>query len=406
MYDPVWNGSLKKSVNPNVRTMRESYLPFGKPNFSEEEIEAITRVLRSGWIGMGQEVIAFEQELARYCGSKHVITVDSCTSALFLSLKVSGVGEGDEVIIPSLTWCSTANAAIYCGAKPVFCDIDEETLCLTPDLVLKHVTTRTKAVMVVHYGGLAVDIEELRKALPERIQIIEDAAHAFGSKYANGKMVGSSGNLTCFSFYANKNLSTGEGGAVALNDNETADRLRSLRQHGMPVNAWKRFTNPKAMIYSQLEQLGYKMNYIDLHACVGRIQLKRFNDLQRTRQLIGESYFNELKETAPAIGFQAELTSVTHAKHLYVIKLPVDHLKINRDDFLVAMRERNLGASIHYLPLHMMEYYRHSLGLVQLPVSEKIFNQIVTLPISASMTHQDTSDVIEGVKSIIKTNRK
>ncbi len=381
--------------------MRNTYLPFGKPNFSEEEIEAITRVMRSGWIGMGQEVVAFEQELARYCGAKHVVTVDSCTSALFLSLKVNGIGEGDEVIIPSLTWCSTANAAIYCGAKPVFCDIDENTLCLTPDLVLKQVTTRTKAVMVVHYGGLTIDIGELRKALPERIRIIEDAAHAFGSSYSDGKTVGSSGNLTCFSFYANKNLSTGEGGAIALNDNELADKLRSLRQHGMPVNAWKRFTNPKAMIYSQLEQLGHKMNYIDLHACIGRIQLKRFNDFQKTRQHIGNRYYNELKVLTPALRFQEGLEKESHAKHLYVIKLPLDKMKINRDEFLVEMRDKNIGASIHYMPLHMMDYYKESFGKQSLPVSEKVFDEIITLPISAAMTDNDTTDVIETTKLIL-----
>ncbi|HXB41833.1 MAG TPA: DegT/DnrJ/EryC1/StrS family aminotransferase [Bacteroidia bacterium] len=381
--------------------MRQDYLPFGKPNFSEEEIEAVSRVMRSGWIGMGQEVIAFEQELARFCGAKHVITVDSCTSALFLSLKVNGVGEGDEVIIPSLTWCSTANAAIYCGAKPVFCDIDEETLCLTPDHVLKQITTRTRAVMVVHYGGLTVNIEELRKVLPDHIKIIEDAAHAFGSKYSNGKMVGNSGNLTCFSFYANKNLSTGEGGAIALNDNELADKIRSLRQHGMPVNAWKRFTNPKAMIYSQLEQLGYKMNYIDLHACIGRIQLKRFSEFHKIRQHIGKRYFNELKEIKPVIRFQNGLSEESHAKHLYVIKLPLKEMKITRDEFLVEMRDKNIGASIHYMPLHMMDYYKKNFGPQSLPVSEKVFDEIITLPVSATMNDSDITDVIETTKLIL-----
>ncbi len=382
--------------------MRENYLPFGKPNFSEEEIDAVTRVMRSGWIGMGQEVIAFEQELSRYTGVKHVITVDSCTSALFLSLLASGVGEGDEVIIPSLTWCSTANAAIYCGAKPVFCDIDENTLCLTPEHVLKQLSIKTKAVMVVHYGGLTVNMEELRRSLPAHIKIIEDAAHAFGSKYANGKMVGSSGNLTCFSFYANKNLSTGEGGAIATNDNELADKLRSLRQHGMPVNAWKRFTNPKAMIYSQLDQLGYKMNYIDLHACIGRIQLKRFNEFHKTRQQIGSRYFNELKDLKPALKFQTGLTDDSHAKHLYVVRLPIAEMKMNRDEFLVTMRDKNIGASIHYMPLHMMDFYKQKYGNQILPISEKIFDEIITLPISAAMTDNDTTDVIQTIKSILK----
>lgn len=382
--------------------MRDNYLPFGKPNFSEEEIEAVTRVMRSGWIGMGNEVASFEKELAEYTGAKHVIAVDSCTSALFLSLLALGVTDGDEVVIPSLTWCSTANAAIYAGATPVFCDIDEETLCLTPETLLKQVTPKTKAVMIVHYGGLTVDINAVRKALPAHIKIVEDAAHAFGSKYTDGKRVGSSGNLTCFSFYANKNLSTGEGGAIALNDDAVADKLRSLRQHGMPVNAWKRFTNPKAMIYSQMEQLGYKMNYIDLHACIGRVQLKRFDDFHKTRQHIGKRYFNELKAYKPSFKFQQNLTDESHAKHLYVVRLPLAEMKMNRDEFLMAMRDNNIGASIHYMPLHMMDFYKRNYSPQQLPVAEKIFDEIVTLPISAAMTDEDVNDVINSIKSILK----
>lgn len=381
---------------------RKEYLPFGKPNFSEEEIEAITRVMRSGWIGMGNEVQSFENEIAAYIGVKNVITVDSCTSALFLSLLASGIEKDDEVIIPSLTWCSTANAAIYCGAKPVFCDVDEHTLCLTIDTILAKVTKKTKAVMVVHYGGYALNVKELRNKLPENIAIIEDAAHAFGSVYPEGGMVGSSGNLTCFSFYANKNLSTGEGGAICINDDGLADKLRSLRQHGMPVNAWKRFTNPKAMIYSQLEQLGYKMNYIDLHACIGRVQLRRFKEFQETRQNIAVKYLSELSSLTPAIQFQSGLESTSHAKHLFVVRLPVHKLELTRDNFLLMMREHNIGASIHYMPLHMMDFYKTNYGEQNLPNSEKIFPQIITLPISAAMNTKDTNDVINTIKQIYK----
>lgn len=195
--------------------VRNDYLPFGRPNFSEEEIEAVTKVMRSGWIGMGAETIAFEEELCTYFKVPHVITVNSCTSALFLSLLASGIGPGDEVICPSLTWCSTANVALYLGAKVIFCDVDLESACVTPEEIVKKVTPHTKAVMVVHYGGLAVDVAAIRKVLPSHVSIIEDAAHALGSRFTDESLVGSSGNLTCFSFYANKNLSTAEGGAIA-----------------------------------------------------------------------------------------------------------------------------------------------------------------------------------------------
>lgn len=385
------------SENTKSQGLRGTYLPFGKPNFTEEEFEAVLRVMKSGWIGMGNEVAAFEQELATYLNAKHVITVDSCTSALFLSLKAQGVKEGDDVVISSLTWCSSANAAVYCGAKPVFADIDEDSLITTTENILQVLTPKTKAVVIVHYGGLAFEVNELREKLPQGIFIVEDAAHALGAKFKNGSKVGSTGNLTCFSFYANKNLSTGEGGAIALNDDKVADQLRSLRQHGMPVNAWKRFINPKSMIYSQLEQLGYKMNYIDLHACIGRIQLKRFDEMQRIRQNIALRYAAEL-----SFKYQKDLTSESHAKHLYVVRLPLSEMKMSRDEFLLAMRDRNIGASIHYMPLHMMDFYRENYGVQKLPVSEKVFNDIITLPISASMTNEDVTDVIENIKLTLK----
>src|SRR5688572_327450 len=173
---------------------RPDFLAFGRPHFSETEIEAVTRVMRSGWVGMGEETIAFERELAAAVGAPYVVTVNSCTSALFLSLLASNVGPGDEVICPSLTWCSTANAALYLGARPVFCDVDPDTLCITPESVSSRLTPRTKAVVAVHMGGLTVDIEALRAALPAHITIVEDAAHALGAAYANGRPVGSAGN--------------------------------------------------------------------------------------------------------------------------------------------------------------------------------------------------------------------
>ncbi len=377
---------------------REIYLPFGKPSFTEEEFEAVARVMKSGWIGMGNEVAAFEQELAAYLNVPHVITVDSCTSALFLSLKAQGIKEGDEVVISSLTWCSSANAAVYCGAKPIFADIDENSLLTTTENIQAVLTPKTKAIVIVHYGGLAFEVDELRNKLPENIVIIEDAAHALGASFKNGKKVGSSGNLTCFSFYANKNLSTGEGGAIALFDDKLADNLRSLRQHGMPVNAWKRFINPKSMIYSQLEQLGFKMNYIDLHACIGRVQLKRFDEMQKMRLHVAKRYAAELD-----LKYQSGLTDEKHAKHLYVVRLPITKMKMTRDEFLLEMRDRNIGASIHYMPLHMMDFYKENYGIQNLTVSENVFKEIITLPISASMTNEDITDVITNIKHVLNS---
>lgn len=380
---------------------RSTYLPFGKPNFSSAEIEAVIRVMQSGWVGMGQETIAFESELADYLGAPNVVTVNSCTSALFLSLLASGVAEGDEVICPSLTWCSTANAALYLKAKPVFCDIDPRTFCVDIESLLSKVTPKTKAVVVVHYGGYALDVSVLRDKLPEGIVIIEDAAHAFGSRYPNGKLVGTSDNLTCFSFYANKNLSTGEGGAVAVSDASMLEKIQSLRQHALPIDAWKRFTHPKSMLLSnQLTELGYKMNYTDLQASIGRAQLARFDTMQQTRQQIAEIYFDGLQNLG--IGFQQKCTDTSHAKHLFVIHLPLSDIRYDRNDLILALRAKNIGASIHYAPLHLMPLYHQGQKLKSLPVTEEVSKSLVTLPISASMAEQDARYVIAALKELLQ----
>jgi len=381
---------------------RPDYLPFGKPNFSEAEIDAVTKVIRSGWIGMGPETIAFEKELEVFVEAPHVVTVNSCTSALFLSLLVSGIGPEDEVICPSLTWCSTANVALYLGAKIVFCDVDADTLCVTVDSILEKITPRTKAVMVVHMGGLAVDVAALREKLPEHIEIIEDAAHAIGARYPNGRPVGSSGNLTCFSFYANKNLSTGEGGAVALHDEKKADRLRTLRQHGLTNDAWKRFSHPQAALTPALIELGYKMNYTDLNACIGRVQLQRQAEFQATRCEIANTYLKRLGSMHKKLLPQSGLESESHAKHLFVVRLPIGEMALSRNEVVLALRAKNVGASIHYSPLHTMPLYALENSATTLQNTEELAGEIMTLPISASMSLADANGVIDQLITIIE----
>jgi dTDP-4-amino-4,6-dideoxygalactose transaminase len=383
-------------------TARTTFLPFGRPSFTDAEIDAVARVMRSGWVGMGEETIAFERELAEYVGAPYVITVNSCTSALFLSLLALNVKPHDEVICPSLTWCSTANAAMYLGARAVLCDVDPHTLCLTPETVLRHITPRTKAVIAVHMGGLAVDITALRAALPAHIAIVEDGAHALGAAYDDGRPVGSSGNLTCFSFYANKNLSTGEGGAVALFDPEVAERLRSLRQHGLTSDAWKRYTHPHSSLTPRIEELGYKMNYTDLQAAIGRVQLRRQPDMAARRLEIAGHYLHALAALHPPLEFQRNILHHGHARHLLVVKLPTAHLGMSRNDILLALRRRNIGASIHYAPLHTMPVYQVG-GRVSLPQTEAFADRILTLPISASMTTADVDEVVEHLADVLSS---
>ncbi len=384
----------------NELHIRAAYLPFGRPDFTDEEIAAVSRVMKSGWIGLGPETLAFEQELSGSVGAAHVVTVSSCTAAMSLALRTLGIGPGDEVICPSLTWCSTANAALYLGARPVFCDVDPHTFSVTPEAILARVTPRTRAVMVVHFGGYVVDVSDLRARLPTRIEIVEDAAHAFGSRYADGRAVGSSGNLVCFSFYANKNLSTAEGGAVALNDPTLADRLRSLRQHALPIDAWKRFTHAQTVLLSQqLTELGYKANYTDLQAAIGRVQLRRQDEMSRRRRELARRYFERLAPLGDRLAQQAGLQDARHALHLFPVRIKAA-ARLRRDDLLLELRRRNIGATIHYALLHLMPLYHHPADL-RLPHAEALGQEILTLPISASMTCDDVDYVCAHLAELV-----
>jgi dTDP-4-amino-4,6-dideoxygalactose transaminase len=379
--------------------LRESYLAFGMPDFTDAEIDAVTRVMRSGWVGMGAETLSFEKELAEYIGVPEIVTVNSCTSALFLALLVEGIGTGDEVIVPSLTWCATANAALYLGATPVFCDVDPLSICVTPETVTAKLSPRTKAVIVVHYGGYAIDVEALRTALPPAVAIIEDAAHALGATHSNGTRVGASGNSVCFSFYANKNLSTADGGAIALADPEKAEHLRSLRMSGMASNAWSRYTKPSTAFFGGLRELGYKMNFTDLQAAIGRVQLARLDSMADHRLRLVKRYREGFKILGDTVRFQQAVFSDAHARHLLVGLFDPAITGLDRNALLLKLRERNIGASMHYAPLHAMPLYSHSSG--ELPMTEMLAKQIMTLPISAKMTLDDVDYVMAHLEDLL-----
>ena len=383
-----------------INTARETYLPFGAPSYSEAEIDAVVRIMRSGWLGQGQETLDFETELQAYLGVPEVVLVNSCTSALLLALRECGVGAGDEVIVPSLTWCSSANAALYLDASPVFCDVERNTLSMSAATVAARVTSRTRAVVVVHYGGKAVDVMALRRVLPAHVSIIEDAAHALGARYPDGSAVGTSGNLTCFSFYANKNLATGEGGAIALFDAELAQRLRRLRMHGLDSNAWSRYVKPATLSPANIDELGFKMNYCDLQASIGRVQLRRFAEMQAHRHRVASRYRSCLSQALPDLAMQAECFESSHAKHLLVGLFDPTLTGMSRDEILRELRMRNIGASIHYPPLHRMSLYRAGREHF-LPITESVAPQLMTLPISAKMELADVDYVCENLLDVI-----
>jgi dTDP-4-amino-4,6-dideoxygalactose transaminase len=379
---------------------RTEYLPFGRPDFTEEEIEAVARVMRSGWVGMGPETQAFEHELGEFVGAPHVVTVNSCTSALFLSLVELGIGAGDEVICPSLTWCSTANAVLYTGARPVFCDVEPDSFSLTIESICAALTRRTKAVIVVHFGGRAVDTKALQGLLPASVTIVEDAAHALGARFSDGTPVGSSRFVTCFSFYANKNLSTGEGGAVALFDSIVADRIRSLRQHALPVDAWKRFTHANTvMLTQQLTELGYKANYTDLQAAIGRVQLRRQPVMAAKRRNLADTYLRRLAFPGGPLEPQAAAHSTHHALHLFAVRVSA-RSRMPRDKLVLELRRRNIGATIHYTPLHSMPLYCSDGPPPSLPKTEALAREILTLPTSASMKDDDIEYVCRHIAEL------
>lgn len=362
-------------------------IPFGQPNFSEAEIEAVARVMRSGWVGMGPETLAFEQELAAHLGAQQVVSTNSCTSALQLSLLALGVGPGDEVIVPSFTWCSTANAAIQVGAQPVFADIDAHTLGLDPAGVAAVVTPRTRAVIPVHFGGLGQDLLALSAALPPGVQVVEDAAHALGSTLPDGRTVGTAGHLCCFSFYANKVLSTGDGGAIAVPDAALASRLRSLRLQGQNTDAWQRYARPSsALMPPQIAELGLKANFTDLQAAIGRVQLRRQAEFAATRAAVAAVYGLALSDLG--LRFQTGWDQPGHARHLFTVQLP-PQWSSRRDGLIATLRAQGIGASLHYRPLHRMPLYAGLKRGQALPQTEAVADSILTLPIGPCMSADD-----------------
>lgn len=294
---------------------------------------------------------------------------------------------------------------LYVGATPVFCDVDADTLSASPATINAVVTEKTKAVIHVHYGGLAADMTALGESLPPSVAIIEDAAHALGATYPNGETVGSSGNLTCFSFYANKNLSTGDGGAVAVNDPMLAERLRLIGHQGLQSDAWKRFTHPLAALTPGIAELGYKLNFTDLLAAIGRVQLKRQGEFRERRVRLAKRYKRRLETEDVGIRMQKHLAEAHHAHHLFVIRLPVAEMEIGRNELLLELRAKNIGASIHYAPLHTLPLYQPHAGS-SLPATEALMADIMTLPFGVSVSDEDADYVLDQLLDCLQKAKR
>lgn len=383
--------------------VRSSFLPFGEPSITEDEINEVVATLRSGWIGTGAKTTAFEAQFAGFVHANNAVAVNSCTAALHLSLLAAGCGPGDDVVIPDLTFAATANAVVHCGARPVLAEVDPKTFNVTRDTVASAVTPNTRAVVPVHFGGLACDLEGIYGLATERgLAVVEDCAHAVGAEYRR-KMIGSFPGLSCFSFYANKNLTTGEGGMIATPDADIAAKISSWRLHGLDRDAWKRFHTREVMLSSCVYP-GFKYNLTDVAASLGLHQLRRLPEMLATRERHAERLDATLREI-PGLTMQYrpnDRDEGRHGLHLYAAVMDPEAFRIERNELVAALRAENIGAAIHYEPIHRQPYYAQLLGLddAALPHAARIGGSIISLPAQASMTDTDVDDVVTALTRV------
>jgi dTDP-4-amino-4,6-dideoxygalactose transaminase len=373
-------------------------IPFHKVSSTENEVEAASRVIKSGWWTMGPVTFEFEKNFSHYVNSSHSIAVSSCTAALHLSLIAAGISPGDEVIIPSLTFIANAEVVNYLGAKPVLCDVKRSDSTIDPEEIEKKISQKTKAIIPVHYAGTVCDMESIRSTAGKYdLKIIDDAAHAVGSKHNSGS-VGSLSDFTAFSFYATKPLSTGEGGMITTDSDEAAERLKKLRLHGITKEAWNRYLSGGSWRYNVSEN-GYKYNLTDIQSAIGIEQLKKQDDLKSKRKQIAEKYDEAFKSSGFFVPYENPDYSDSSC-HLYVIRIK-DLSKISRDEFISSLNEKGIGTSVHYIPLYRFSSFSsHNLNLEDFPNSEWIFERSISLPIYPDLTNDEVDYIITSVLSI------
>ncbi len=382
--------------------MREDFLPFTRPAITDADIAAVTAVLRSGWITNGPVNHDFEAAVAEISGNRHAVALASATAGMHLLLKSMGIGPGDEVITPSLTWVSMANMIELVGAKPVFVDIDRETLLVQPEAIKAAITERTKLIVPVHFAGVPVDIDGI-KAAAGNIPVLEDAAHALGTTY-KGRHVGGT-NPTVFSFHAIKNITCGEGGMLVTNDDELAESIRRWKFHGIAMDAFDRQNrgrSPQAEVLSP----GYKYNLTDMQAALGLSQLRRYPEINAKRRALALRYREKFADVAevrllgdPA-GYQFE-----SAWHLLVAR--IDTPKITRDEMMAELKKLNIGTGLHFRCIHLQKYYRERYGFAPgvLPNTEYNSDRITSLPLFPDMTEADVDDVVAAIKQVLAETR-
>ncbi len=381
--------------------MRTTFLPFSKPAISEPEIDAVADVLRSGWITSGPKAAEFEEAFKQYCHAEEAVALCSATAGMHLFLAALGMGPGDEVITPSMTWVSTVNLIVLAGATPVFADIDRDTLMVSAETVAPLITDRTRLIVPVHFAGAAADMAPMRQLVASKgIPLVEDAAHAAGTEY-EGEKIGRQGTAI-FSFHPVKNMTCGEGGMVCSDDAEIVERLRRLKFHGLGVDAYDRTLHGRSPQAEVLEP-GFKYNLTDIAAVLGVGQLNRLEAFIEKRVLLADRYHELLAEVEEILPLAVPSYPMRHAWHLFVVRLDTARAGMNRDTFMAELKKRNIGTGIHFKAVHSQTYYRETLKLPEgsLPATEWNSKRICSLPLFPDMVPEDVEEVVAAIKEVL-----
>jgi len=372
-------------------------IPFFKPWITKEDKRAVLEALDSRWLTGGPSTKKFENVFARYIGTNYAVAVNNCTAALHLAMRALSIGAGDEVIVPVFTFAATANAALFVGAKPVFVDIDERTFNISPKDMEEKITKKTRAVIVVHYGGQPCDIKEIMN-ITERhdIKIVEDCAHSLGATY-QGKQTGCFGVIGCFSFYPTKVITTLEGGMVSTNDKDIAERIQILREHGMTRGAFTR--EKEATWYYDVRDLGYNYRLNEIQAALGISQLKRIEKINSMR-IKAAKYYTEKLSNIKGIVTPHEAENRTHGYHLYVIRVLKEKFGMDRDELFKKLASKGIGTSVHYTPLHLLTLYKEKLRYEnqEIPVAERLYKEVLSLPLFPTISKTQINDVVQEIK--------
>jgi len=379
------------------KPVREGLLPYGRQWIDDEDIASIIEVLKSDWITQGPEIDGFEKKVAEYCDARYAVAVCNGTAALHAACAVAGISNGDEAITTPITFAATANAILYCGGKPVFADIRDDTGNIDPGDIERRISPRTRAILPVDFAGHPADLDEIT-AIAKRngLVVIEDACHALGAEY-KGNKIGSLADMTAFSFHPVKHITTGEGGMILTNNEEYYEKLKIFRHHGI--------TKPdsdKGPWHYEIHNIGYNFRITDFQCAIGISQLKKLDRFVNRRREIANQY-NEAFDGMPEIITPVEISGVMAAYHIYVIQLRLGMLKAGRREIFEALRAENIGVNVHYMPLHLHPFYKNKFGYREgeYPKAEKYYERAITLPIFPRMTDADIRDVVEAVKKVI-----